>query len=99
MSIQPFDVIQEVCAKRGIAANRVIWFEHGPSAAGSSVGCGVDHAHLHMIIDAPFSFRDFASNAAESGQITWQDKPTKIAHQLVEPHTSYLIRLTGADLP
>lgn len=24
-------------------------FEHGPSAAGRTVGCGVDHAHLHLV--------------------------------------------------
>lgn len=27
-------------------------FEHGPSSTGSKVGCGVDHAHLHVV---PFS--------------------------------------------
>jgi len=27
-------------------------FEHGPSSAGSKVGCSVDHAHLHVV---PFS--------------------------------------------
>jgi diadenosine tetraphosphate (Ap4A) HIT family hydrolase len=25
------------------------WFEHGPSAEGSLVGCGVDHAHMHLV--------------------------------------------------
>jgi diadenosine tetraphosphate (Ap4A) HIT family hydrolase len=24
-------------------------FEHGPSAAGRTLGCGVDHAHLHLV--------------------------------------------------
>src|SRR6185503_1320171 len=24
-------------------------FEHGPSAASRTVGCGVDHAHLHLV--------------------------------------------------
>src|SRR5436309_13178572 len=24
-------------------------FEHGPSQAGCSLGCGVDHAHLHLV--------------------------------------------------
>ena len=28
-------------------------FEHGPVCDGSNVGCGIDHAHLHMV---PFSF-------------------------------------------
>jgi ATP adenylyltransferase len=25
------------------------WFEHGPTEDRSSVGCGVDHAHLHLV--------------------------------------------------
>lgn len=27
----------------------VTMFEHGPSQAGSRVGCGVDHAHMHLV--------------------------------------------------
>lgn len=25
------------------------WFEHGPASEGSPVGCGVDHAHMHLV--------------------------------------------------
>jgi ATP adenylyltransferase len=25
------------------------WFEHGPAEARSSAGCGIDHAHLHLV--------------------------------------------------
>ena len=28
---------------------RLIVFEHGPSSPGTPVGCGVDHAHLHLV--------------------------------------------------
>jgi diadenosine tetraphosphate (Ap4A) HIT family hydrolase len=27
----------------------VVCFEHGPCASGQEVGCGVDHAHLHLV--------------------------------------------------
>ncbi|MFZ5452451.1 MAG: hypothetical protein ACOZF2_11375 [Thermodesulfobacteriota bacterium] len=37
---------------------QVCAFEHGPSRAGLSVGCGVDHAHLHMV---PVSFDLFSA--------------------------------------
>lgn len=40
--VQPCDPIQAILAKHGIASNRVIWFEHGPSEGGTDVGCGVD---------------------------------------------------------
>jgi ATP adenylyltransferase len=36
-------------------------FEHGPSKANCSIGCGVDHAHLHMV---PLRF-DLASATAQ----------------------------------
>ncbi len=29
--------------------NRIVEFEHGPSAAEHGTGCGVDHAHLHLV--------------------------------------------------
>ena len=32
-----------------IAYGPVIVFEHGPAKAGNPAGCGVDHAHLHLI--------------------------------------------------
>jgi len=40
-----------------------IWFEHGPSVAGSLVGCGLDHAHIHMIVRPPFTFDSVAVEA------------------------------------
>ena len=27
----------------------VVGFEHGPSAPGAAIGCGVDHAHFHLV--------------------------------------------------
>lgn len=27
----------------------LVWFEHGPARTRSSVGCGIDHAHLHLV--------------------------------------------------
>lgn len=40
-------------------------FEHGPSRLGQSVGCGVDHAHLH-ILPAPRSLIDDIPCVAEA---------------------------------
>jgi diadenosine tetraphosphate (Ap4A) HIT family hydrolase len=39
---------------------QVCAFEHGPSATNLSIGCGVDHAHLHIV---PLSF-DLVSAAS-----------------------------------
>jgi ATP adenylyltransferase len=88
---QPNDLVQEILIKHNIAVDRAIWFEHGPSSAGSSIGCGVDQAHLHLIADAPFSFQDFVSSIAETSQLCWQNTCAKMAHQSVTPGASYLI--------
>ncbi len=35
-------------------------FEHGPSSPGTSLGCGIDHQHLH-VVPLPFSLKDVVS--------------------------------------
>jgi ATP adenylyltransferase len=88
---EPFDLVQAALTKHDITGSRVFWFEHGPSEAGSSVGCGVDQAHLHVIVDPPFSFQDFVSGAMEASQLTWQNSLARTAHLSVKPGASYLI--------
>lgn len=39
----------EVCAVLSSQYGELCAFEHGPSIAARSVGCGVDHAHLHIV--------------------------------------------------
>ncbi|WP_428926864.1 hypothetical protein [Marinibacterium sp. SX1] len=51
-------------------SSQVLWFEHGPRRPGSVVGCGTDYAHLHVILDAPFSFEAFRS-AARAARVSW----------------------------
>ncbi len=48
-----------------------IWFEHGPSKRGSITGCGVDHAHLHVILDSGFSAADLLQATAQLGVKSW----------------------------
>jgi hypothetical protein len=89
--VSPYAPVQTILAKHGIADNRAIWFEHGPSEAGSSLGCGVDQAHLHIVVDAPFSFQDFISRAMAASQIKWQSTSAYAAHSSVGLEQSYLI--------
>src|SRR5712691_11051269 len=49
---EPHQVVTEVLERCGIESARGYWFEHGPATRGSQLACGVDHAHLHVIIDA-----------------------------------------------
>jgi ATP adenylyltransferase len=61
-----------------------VWlFEHGPSAANRPVGCGVDHAHLHLVpvrgdlLSAAAQFLphgiDFERSTFASCQRSWQN--------------------------
>jgi diadenosine tetraphosphate (Ap4A) HIT family hydrolase len=38
-----------LCSVLGQCYGTVSAFEHGPTAAGRALGCGVDHAHLHLV--------------------------------------------------
>jgi ATP adenylyltransferase len=86
----PSEVVTALLAKHDIDVSRAIWFEHGPPCAGSALGCGVDQAHLHVIIDAPFTFEDFISEAERASAFEWAaGKPTTV-HGSIDPDVSYL---------
>ena len=42
-------VKRHVCSVVRRSYGEVAVFEHGPSRVGQNVGCGVDHAHLHVV--------------------------------------------------
>lgn len=93
----PSDLVRRILAKYGIGNYRAIWFEHGPSEAGSSVGCGVDHAHLHVIVDPPFSYLDLVSASTKAAQLAWQQRTARTAHRSVKMGGSYLIAASMDD--
>ncbi len=47
-------------------------FEHGPSRAGSPLGCGIDHLHMHV---APLSFSLRDAVNAQFPATTWNSLP------------------------
>ena len=49
-----------------------VWFEHGSQNIGSIVGCGIDFAHLHLLIDPQFSFKKFQNTVRNSNKIEWE---------------------------
>lgn len=56
-------IIEEIYGKSVI-------FEHGPSQSNTQVGCGVDHAHLHIV---PFQESLFDNvNQINPSPISWQ---------------------------
>lgn len=66
--------------------NDVFEFEHGPQDRDSSVGCGVDQAHLHLV---PLPF-DLLSAALEvdNRTIQWRDIPNNSVERYFEESRS-----------
>ncbi len=89
--MDPVWLVGEILAKLEIEAERAIWFEHGPFAKGSPVGCGVDHAHLHVLVDAPFSFEQFAALAVENARADWRRSSVREAYKSISAGCSYLV--------
>lgn len=90
-SMNPAWLVGEILAKLRIEGERAIWFEHGPSAEGSPIGCGVDHAHLHLLVDAPFSFEQFLTFAMESARVDWRRSSVLEAYDSIPAGCSYLV--------
>lgn len=67
----------------------VVQFEHGPAAEGRSAGCGVDHAHLHLV---PLDV-DLRAVAASTGLLpddaSWRPAVWPWAARS-RPHSDYL---------
>jgi len=58
-------------------AEHVIVFEHGPSAANHGTGCGVDHAHLHLVplnCDLVEQVRPFVPNSLKWKLGNWNER-------------------------
>jgi len=55
------------------------------------VGCGIDHAHLHILINPPFSFDDFASESQRIGDVHWELQRAETVYNSIEPSNSYLV--------
>jgi ATP adenylyltransferase len=43
------EVVDRTATALSACFGPVSFFEHGPSCVGTTVGCGVDHAHLHVV--------------------------------------------------
>lgn len=48
-----------------------MWFEHGPSKRGSVTGCGVDHAHVHVLFGSNLSTKSILDAAASLNVEGW----------------------------
>lgn len=88
-------VLEDVQCELGLSADEVIWFEHGPATAGTVVGCGLDHAHLHILIRPQFSFSSFVEHARADAALDWHEVPSVESYDMLGESTSYCIAGCG----
>jgi hypothetical protein len=69
----------------------VHYFEHGPSARKSVVGCGVDQAHLH-IVPTPLKLLEFVLADRSVG---WTEVDSSDPWATIRPETEYYLIATS----
>ncbi len=89
--VGPHQIVANVARRFGLNDKQVMWFEHGASAFGSPVGCGVEHAHLHVLVDAPFRFDDLVKEAASLTGDAWHETSSLNSYQHLVGDCSYLV--------
>jgi ATP adenylyltransferase len=91
----PETIVSELCNHLGLTKDEVIWFEHGPNALGSSIGCGADHAHIHVILKPGFSFQTFLDQAISMSALDWTHAATERICAALPDEGSYLVAGSG----
>lgn len=94
-TIDPFDVVGELLDRIEVTTQRAIWFEHGPNQEGSVMGCGVDHAHLHVLIDPPFTFEQFSKSVQKETDLSWLECQPSEVYSSIPVDRSYLVAVGG----
>jgi ATP adenylyltransferase len=67
----PLVAIRDIVGSLGRDPRDVIWFEHGAKEPRSIVGCGVDYAHIHVLLTPPFSFERLCEEAQTEAGLEW----------------------------
>lgn len=87
----PVAIVGDVSVRLGVSPERILWFEHGPKHVGSAVGCGVDYAHLHLILDAPFSLEGLMDQVRTGSNLSWESIVSDQAYGQLTGDGSYLV--------
>jgi hypothetical protein len=87
----PHAIVTAVCKHVSLAGDKALWFEHGPKIVGTAVGCGTDYAHLHVILDPPFSFETFMAQVESSSALNWKQVVPEEAYDHLTGQYSYLV--------
>jgi diadenosine tetraphosphate (Ap4A) HIT family hydrolase len=69
----PLEKLSKIIRHLGHDPSDVIWFEHGSTELGSITGCGIDHAHIHILLRPTFDFLRFKNVAVELSSLDWEE--------------------------
>jgi len=89
--IEPGVVVKNVLHRCSVSTKRAFWFEHGAVTPNSLISCGVDHAHLHIVVDAPFSFHEFIVAVRSAAPISWQTGEVERLYPNLAGDKSYFV--------
>lgn len=89
--VDGFAVVRKAIAKLECGGCDVVWFEHGPLSAGSTLGCGVEHAHIHILISPPFSFGAFESEVRTHSPGKWQSEGSSCVYSSIPSDEAYIV--------
>ena len=67
------------------------WFEHGAAEPASATGCGVDYAHIHLLLDAPFSYEAIASHSILKSNVEWRPSQFEAAYSNIRQDSDYYV--------
>lgn len=95
----PLHLLRELCAHLNLGEDHIIWFEHGPGSHGSATGCGVDHAHLHILVNPQFTFGNFTKQARQLSDLQWElnSDSKSDPYKTLPTKKSYLIAGSGSQ--
>ena len=92
---EPNDIIRTLSAHLGTHSDDLVWFEHGPSHTHSSVGCGTDYAHLHILFNPAFTFASFVRHSIDHSMLEWTTAHSDRVYENLPFDGSYLIAASG----
>jgi ATP adenylyltransferase len=92
---RPAELLRDVRLHLGLRADEIIWFEHGPFSSGTLIGCGLDHAHIHILIRPSFSFESFKKKARALSDLEWTAGEYDDAYGALAGERSYLVAGSG----
>jgi ATP adenylyltransferase len=92
----PLLQLEKLADKLDIATSDMIWFEHGASSLNSQTGCGVDYAHLHVLLAPSFKFSDFTVATFTAHHSKWDLTNSDVVYETIAPKMDYYVFGSGS---